>query len=75
MTGVADKDRLVIIARAYYYLKGDFTSHDLYNFIQKNNFGFRCVPSVRVIGAILSRSSLFNSTKHNKNNMKVFEVI
>lgn len=74
MKRVTDKDRLVIIARTYYYLKGEFTSHDIYNFIQKNEFGFRSVPSVRVIGATLSRSSLFDSTKHTKNNMKIFEA-
>jgi len=71
---ISDTDRLILIARVYSCLKGEFTSQQLYDFIIDNNLGFRCKPSIRVIGATLSRSSKFNSTKLI-DNKKVFEVV
>ena len=70
---VKDMDRLMIIARTYYYLKGAFTSQELYDFILSNKFGFHSEPSVRGIGVVLSRSSNFTSTEMRKNK-KLFEA-
>lgn len=71
---VKDIDRLIIIATTYYYLKGEFTSQDIYNFIISNKCGFHSVPSMRRIGVVLSRSSKFTSNKIVKNK-KVFEAV
>lgn len=71
---ITDTDRLILIARVYACLKGEFTSQQLYDFITDNNLGFRSKPSVRVIAATLTRSSKFNSTKL-MGRKKVFEVV
>jgi len=71
---VKDVDRLLIVARTYYYLKGEFTSEDIYNFILNNKFGFRSKPSMRRIGTVLSRSSIFTSDKVIKDK-KVFKAV
>lgn len=71
---VKDVDRLLIIARTYYYLKGEFTSEDIYNFILNNKCGFRSKPSMRRIGTVLSRSSIFTSDKVIKEK-KVFKAV
>lgn len=65
MTGrtVRDRDKLLIIAQTYYYIKGRFTAHQLYSFLQSNDFKFHGNFSARQIGAILQRSNKFNRIK------------
>lgn len=70
---ITDTDRLLLVARVYFYLKGGFTSQELYDFIFDNNCGFRRTPSVRGIAATLTRSPKFTA-KEGKNRKKIFEV-
>ena len=64
---IKDKDKLVIIAQAYFYLKGAFTSKDISTFIKTNDFGFRSDPTITQIGALISRSRKFEVIEVNRN--------
>lgn len=66
---ISDYNKLIVIAETYYYLKGDFTPQQLYNFIIANGFKFHSQWSAKQISLNLRRSSKF------KINNKKFEVI
>lgn len=71
--GIKDRDKLVIIAQAYFHLKGEFSSSDIYNFIKENNFGFRSEPTVSQVGAFISRSRKFEKARV-ENNRNIYKV-
>lgn len=66
---ISDYNKLIVIAETYYYLKGDFTSHQLYNFIITNGIKFHSQWSAKQISLNLRKSSKFRV------NEKKFEVI
>lgn len=60
-----DDDKLLTIAQTYSFIKGRFTSKQLYSFILSHNFKFRSGFTTREIGRQLSRSRKFNKIEEN----------
>ena len=56
---VKDYDKLMIIAQTYFYLRGSFTTNELYNFIVNHGFKFHSGPSRQGIGINISKSKRF----------------
>lgn len=58
-----DVEKLLVIAQTYSYIKGSFTSAQLYKFLQNYNFKFHSNGlTSRQIGRRLSNSSKFKKT-------------
>lgn len=54
-----DRDKLIVIAQTFSYLRGSFTAHQLYDFIQGCDYKFHSDFSARQIGRQLSKSKKF----------------
>lgn len=58
-----DKDKLVVIAQTYSFIKGEFTANQLHDFIQANNFKFHSGFTPKMIGRFLSRNDKFEKNE------------
>lgn len=60
---IKDYDKLMVIAQTYFFLKGSFTTAQLYDFIVSNDFKFHSGVTKQGIGINLSRSSKFKKSE------------
>lgn len=62
-----DREKLIIIAQTYSYIKGEVNSEILFDFIRNHNYNFKQEINRNNIGKYLGNSPKFEKTRKNVN--------